>query len=70
MKETTVLVIDDESAVRKSFALALDEICHVDVAESGEIGVDKFQKAHYELVFLDLKMPGMNGVETLKKLGS
>jgi DNA-binding response OmpR family regulator len=64
-----ILVIDDDLAIRKSFALALEDAdCQVDTAESGEEGVDKVSNTEYDLIFLDLKMPGINGVETLIRL--
>jgi len=64
-----VLVIDDDLAIRKSFALAFEDAdCQVDMAESGEEGIDKTSNTEYDLIFLDLKMPGINGVETLIRL--
>jgi len=64
-----ILVIDDEEAVRKSFALALmDTGYQVETVESGETGIEKVQKNEYDLIFLDLNMPGLNGVETLREL--
>lgn len=64
-----IMVIDDEEAIRDSFQLALEETdYHVEAAESGEKGIEKMRKGKYDLVFLDLKMPGMNGVETLREL--
>ena len=64
-----VLVIDDDLAIKKSFALALEDAdCQVDTAESGEEGIDKASNTEYDLIFLDLKMPGINGVETLIRL--
>ena len=64
-----IVVIDDEEAVRKSFALALEKSKYeIETAENGEIGLDRFGQEKYDLVFLDLKMPGMSGVETLLKI--
>ncbi len=64
-----ILVIDDEEAIRKSFALSLEDSGYqVDGAESGEVGIDMEKKKPYDLIFLDLKMPGLNGVETLREL--
>ena len=64
-----ILVIDDDEAVRKAFALRLDGTGYqVDTAESGEKGIDLFKGGMYDLVFLDLKMPGLNGVDTLREL--
>jgi len=64
-----ILVIDDMEDVRKSFAMALEDLRYqLDTAESGEKGLDLVKDHHYDLIFLDLKMPGMNGIETLKKL--
>jgi DNA-binding response OmpR family regulator len=64
-----ILVIDDDLAIRKSFALTLEDTdCQIDTAESGKNGIDKASNTEYDLIFLDLKMPGINGVETLIRL--
>jgi len=66
-----ILVIDDETSVRRSFQLALEDTEYeVDTAGTGEDGVEMAREDRYDLVFLDLKMPGMSGVETLRALRS
>lgn len=61
-----ILVIDDEPAIRRSFELALEDSgFNVTTVDTGEKGIEEVKKHQYRLVFLDLKMPGMNGAETL-----
>ena len=69
MKNKRILVIDDNEAIRKSFTLALEDADYsVDTAESGQKGIELAKLTKYDLIFLDLKMPGMNGVDTLREL--
>ena len=65
----TILIIDDERAVRGSLGEILrDEGYVVDTAENGSEGVKKALDAHYDVIFCDIKMPGMDGVEVLDAL--
>ena len=67
----SILVIDDERAVRDAFELALEEAgCDVRCAENGPTGLKEIEQQRPDLVFLDLKMPGLNGVEVLRRIKS
>jgi CheY-like chemotaxis protein len=64
-----ILIIDDESSVRDAFCLALETKGYVvTTATDGLVGVEMAKSHRPDLVFLDLKMPGIDGVETLKRL--
>jgi CheY-like chemotaxis protein len=66
-----VLVIDDEFAVRRSFELALEDTDYLlKTVDCGEDGVKAATENDFQLIFLDLKMPGMNGVQTLRGIRS
>lgn len=68
-KNVLVLVIDDDPAVRSAFQLALeDTCCNVTVSPCGEDGLSVLDAAKVDLVFLDLKMPGMGGVVCLGRI--
>ena len=64
-----ILVIDDERSIRNTLKDILEyEKYEVDLAEDGNKGVEKVQGAEYDIVLCDIKMPGMDGIETLEKL--
>ncbi len=64
-----VLLIEDEKEVAELYKLKLTlDGYEVVVAESGQKGLDEAFKKNPELIFLDIKMPEMDGFEVLKKL--
>ena len=64
-----VLIIDDEEGIRRSFSLSLEDTGYeVEAVASGEEAIEMAQGTKYDLIFLDLKMPGLNGVQTLREL--
>lgn len=66
MEKGRILVIDDEEIVRVSCKRTLvPEGYEVDTAASGKEGLDLFEESKYDLVLIDLKMPGIDGIEVL-----
>lgn len=64
-----ILIIDDERAIRNSLGEILsDEGYAVDTAEDGIKGLEMATREHYDVIFCDIKMPGMDGLEVLSKL--
>ncbi len=64
-----ILVIDDEAAIRDSMRMILDyEGYEVMTAATGEEGIALVEREAPDLVFLDIKMPGMDGLEVLQRL--
>jgi len=64
-----ILVVDDELPVCKSIASALaGEEYDVDAALSGEEALELQEKKHYDAIIADLMMPGISGLELLKKV--
>jgi len=67
-KKFRILVVDDELIVRDSLKEILDEEGYtVEMAESGPKALEELSKQPYQLMLLDIKMPGMDGVEVLQK---
>src|SRR2546426_11909461 len=68
-KKGSILVVDDEEVMRDVLdSLLAAEGYQVDLARSGEEGLDKFQQRAYDLVLLDVSMPGMGGLRTLEEI--
>ena len=65
----TLLIGDDERAIRNSLKEILtDEGYDVDLAEDGPTALAMVDKEKYDVIFCDIKMPGMDGTEVLDKL--
>jgi len=63
------LVVDDDANIRELLARALASIgWRSMVAEEGQLALDQLQRQQFDLIFLDLLMPGMNGTETFRQI--
>ncbi|WP_136417896.1 MULTISPECIES: response regulator [Oxalobacteraceae] len=64
-----VLVVDDDPVVGKSFNRVLSDKGYIVItAENGYDALAKLQEEKYDLVFTDIKMPGMNGLEVAERV--
>ena len=64
-----ILIIDDERSIRNSLKeILVDEGYDVDLAENGAQGCAMADKEKYSVIFCDIKMPEMDGLEVLEKL--
>jgi DNA-binding NtrC family response regulator len=64
-----ILIIDDERAIRRALREILEfEEFAVDEAENGKEGLDKVKTTLYDIIFCDIKMPLMDGMEVLDEL--
>lgn len=64
-----ILIIDDEKFITKSIKQHLEkEGCEVMTAETGEEGIETFKADSPDVILLDLNMPGIGGIETLRSL--
>ncbi|MEZ4766325.1 MAG: sigma-54 dependent transcriptional regulator [Calditrichia bacterium] len=69
MKNLTVCVVDDEKNIRRSFELILrNRVKSLQVFESGEALLDALPGETVDALFLDVQLPGIDGIETLKRL--
>ncbi|MFP5264297.1 MAG: sigma-54-dependent transcriptional regulator [Blastocatellia bacterium] len=68
-KKGSVLVVDDEEVMRDVLdSLLSSEGYQVELAKTGEEGLDSFQQHTFDLVLLDVSMPGMGGLLTLEEI--
>ncbi|UCH33401.1 MAG: response regulator [Armatimonadota bacterium] len=69
MSSARILVVDDEQGIREGCRRVLTAEGHeVDTADDGAAGLEAFRADHYDLVLVDLRMPGLSGMELLGAL--
>jgi two-component system response regulator HydG len=69
MKKANILVVDDDTDLADGMADVLDaKGYHVSVANNGFAALELVKKTSFDIVLMDIRMPGMNGVETYRRI--
>jgi DNA-binding response OmpR family regulator len=69
MEERRILIVDDDTNIRLTLSLALEPLgLEVATAMSGREALEKVGEREFALILLDLKMPGMDGMEVLRQI--
>ena len=69
MKSRPILIVDDEKNIRLALSMSLEQLeVPVETAASGEEALEKLAQGDYELMLLDLRMPGLDGMEVLRRV--
>ena len=69
MKKFRILVVDDEENIRLLFKEELEEENYeVEVASNGYEALEKFKMSSFDLIIMDIKMPGMDGIQALNEI--
>ena len=69
LKDATILIVDDNPINQKLLVLGLQKhVKGIVLANDGEEAVEKFLSGSYDIIIMDLQMPGMNGIQATKKI--
>jgi DNA-binding NtrC family response regulator len=69
LKEMKMLLIDDDEWIRDSLSLFFEgEGCHLVAVETAEEGVEELKRQNYDIIIVDYRLPGMDGLEFLERI--
>ena len=69
MERNAILIVDDESQIRDAFSMVFEQAGYSTyLAESGEQALDILRSNHIQVMYLDLRLPGMSGPELCRQV--
>src|SRR5665811_1031272 len=67
--KTRILIVDDDEVVRWSYLRSLESIsCNVEAASDGEQALQTMEQKPFDVVLLDMRMPGQDGLSVLRTI--
>jgi nitrogen regulation protein NR(I) len=66
----TILIVDDDKSIRYSLKRMMEGKYSILTAQNGDEGLDRMKESSPDLIIMDIKMPGRNGIEVLKEMRS
>ena len=64
-----ILLVDDDAFLRDMYATKFVELKHtIDIAESGEVALTKLHENNYDVILMDVIMPGLSGIDLLRQI--
>lgn len=69
LKKMRTLLIDDDEWIRDSMSLFFEgEGCHLRAVETAEEGIERLERQDYDVIIVDYRLPGMDGLEFLERI--
>lgn len=69
LKKMKIMLIDDDEWIRNSLSLFFEtEGCYLLALETAEEGIEELKKQHYDIIIFDYRLPGMDGLEFLRRI--
>lgn len=65
----SVLLVEDNKLVRKMSILILEQLnCKVDAVSTGELAIERANKSHYDIIFMDIGLPDICGLSVIHRI--